>query len=223
MWGHRTRGIPSEWIGSGVFGVGSPCFHDRFGSSSNPSLNGNLHYPNNIDRSLNEVADDKIRKYHNDYNKNPPNTVSFMPSIPSTSGRLHNEFVRLLFLQDHRETDRFFTVSGVQFVEHDRDCSTSDVRLSFNNSKAGLTWLSISHSQTSRLLTSITLANFSSINLVSIFRCSSSPRNPVYVRHVDSSPLGFSLSSHQHSNVNPVPIPGCHVSVKTVPHRTVVI
>ena len=97
------------------------------------------YYPNNIDRSLNEVTDDKIRKYHTDYNKNPSNTISFMPSIPSTSGRLHNEFVRLLFLQDHRETDRFFTVSGVQFVEHDRDCSTSDVRLSFNNSKAGLT------------------------------------------------------------------------------------
>jgi hypothetical protein len=38
--------------------------HDRFGSSSDPSLNGNLHYPNNIDRSLNEDADDKIRKYH---------------------------------------------------------------------------------------------------------------------------------------------------------------
>ncbi len=49
--------------------------HDRFGSSSDPSLNGNLHYPNNIDRSLNETADDKIRKYHTDYNNNPPNTV----------------------------------------------------------------------------------------------------------------------------------------------------
>ncbi len=36
-----------------------------------------------------------------------------------------------------------------------------------------------------------------SINLVSIFRCSSSPSKPVYERHVDSSPLGFSLSSHQ--------------------------
>jgi hypothetical protein len=40
-----------------------------------------------------------------------------MPSIGSTSGRLHNEFVRLLFLQAHRETDRFFTVSGVQSVQ----------------------------------------------------------------------------------------------------------
>ena len=31
--------------------------HDRF---------GNLHYPNNIDRSLNDAADDKIRKYRAD-------------------------------------------------------------------------------------------------------------------------------------------------------------
>ena len=36
-----------------------------------------------------------------------------MTSITSTSGRLHCEFVCLLFLQDHRETERFFAVSGV--------------------------------------------------------------------------------------------------------------
>jgi hypothetical protein len=28
--------------------------------------------------------------------------------------------VCLLFLQDHRETDRFFATSGVQIVQHDR-------------------------------------------------------------------------------------------------------
>ncbi len=28
--------------------------HDRFGSSSDLNLNGHLHYPNDIDRSLNE-------------------------------------------------------------------------------------------------------------------------------------------------------------------------
>ncbi len=46
-----------------------------------------LHYPNpnDIDRSLNEVVDDKIRKYRADYNNNPPNTVSFIPAIASTS------------------------------------------------------------------------------------------------------------------------------------------
>jgi hypothetical protein len=39
-----------------------------------------------------------------------------MPSIASTSGRLHSEFVRLLFLQTHRETEHFFAVSGVQIT-----------------------------------------------------------------------------------------------------------
>ena len=91
--------------------------HDRYGSRSDPNLHGNLHYPNDIDRSLNETAADKIRKYHTDYNNNPPNDISFMPDITSTSGRLHSEIIRLLFLQSHRETDRFFEVSGVQFPE----------------------------------------------------------------------------------------------------------
>jgi hypothetical protein len=87
--------------------------HDRL-------LNGKLHYPNNIDKSLNEDANDKIRKYRADYNNNPPNAVAFMPAIAGTTGRLHSEFIRLLFLQAHRETDRFFTASGVQSAEHDR-------------------------------------------------------------------------------------------------------
>jgi hypothetical protein len=82
--------------------------HDRFGSRSDPSLNGQLHYPNDIDKSLNEVSSEKIRKYHVDYNNNAPITVSFIPDIGSTSGRLHGEFIRLLFLHSHRETDRFF-------------------------------------------------------------------------------------------------------------------
>ena len=33
---------------------------------------------------------------------------------------IHSEFIRLLFLQGHRETDRFFTASGVQSVDFDR-------------------------------------------------------------------------------------------------------
>jgi hypothetical protein len=91
--------------------------HDRFGSSSDPSLNGHLHYPNDIDKSPQEAADDKIRKYRADYNHNPPTSVSFMPAVASTSGRLHSEFIRLLFLQAHRETDRFFAASGVQLAQ----------------------------------------------------------------------------------------------------------
>jgi hypothetical protein len=95
--------------------------HDRVGSSSDPNLNGKLHYPNDIDKSLNDVAADKIRKYRADYNNNPPNAVSFMPAIAGTNGRLQSEFIRLLFLQAHRETDRFFAASGVQLAQTDRD------------------------------------------------------------------------------------------------------
>jgi len=70
--------------------------HDRVGSSADPTLNGHLRYPNNSDRSINEtVVVDKIRKYRADYNNYPPNVVSFMPDIASTSGRLHSEFIRL--------------------------------------------------------------------------------------------------------------------------------
>jgi hypothetical protein len=94
--------------------------HDRFGSNSDPSLNGHLHYPNGIDKSLNESATDKVRKYRADYDNNPPNTVSFMSSISSTSGKLYGEFIRLLFLQAHRETDRIFAASGVQFDQPNR-------------------------------------------------------------------------------------------------------
>ena len=79
------------------------------------------------------------------------------PFIGSTSDRLHSEFVLLLFLQEHRETDRF-----LQFQE-----------FSLHNlpvfDKAGVLWITLnidgapisskshthpSHSQTSRLLTS---------------------------------------------------------------------
>jgi hypothetical protein len=94
--------------------------HDRVGSSTDPTLNGHLKYPNNLDQPLNEAAADKIRKYRADYNNRPPSAVSFMPAIASTSGRLHSEFVRLLFLQAHRETDSFFAASGVQLAQTDR-------------------------------------------------------------------------------------------------------
>jgi hypothetical protein len=153
--------------------------HDRVGSSDDPTLNGHLKYPNNLDQSLNDVTDDKIRKYRADYNNRPPSVVSFMPTIPSTSGRLHSEFVRLLFLQAHRETDRFFAASGVQLAQTNpsgqfhfrRAAFASMLKSRVGNildkaealrSNLNLDGVSIvskshthpSHSQTSRLLTS---------------------------------------------------------------------
>ncbi len=60
--------------------------HDRFASISDPTLNGRLHC-NDIDKSLNESVNDKIRKYHTDYNNNPPNTVVFIPTVAGTNGQ----------------------------------------------------------------------------------------------------------------------------------------
>ncbi len=51
--------------------------HDRVGSSTDPTLNGQLRYPNNLDQSFNDTAVDKVRKYHAYYNMNHPNTVLF--------------------------------------------------------------------------------------------------------------------------------------------------
>ena len=131
--------------------------HELFGSSSDPSLNGNLHYPNDIDRSLNESVTDKIRKYLSDYNKNPPVTVSFIPDIVSTS---------------------VFLTSGVQVEQHDRGLfhfprsvfsvqvkekvgrtlvKTAVLRITLNLDGTPITSKShthLTHPQSSRLLTS---------------------------------------------------------------------
>ena len=164
--------------------------HDRVRSSDDPTLNGHLKYPNNLDQSLNDAAADKIRKYRTDYNNRPPSAVLFMLAIASTSGRLHSEFVRLLFLQAHRETDRFFAASGVQSAEttsgmfHFRRAAfsaqlKSKVGLALAKAAALCINLNLdgapiaskshthpSHSQTSRLLTSsLSLAFASSIHI----------------------------------------------------------
>jgi hypothetical protein len=124
--------------------------HDRVGSSTDPTLNGQLRYPNNLDQSLNDSATDKVR----------------------------SEFVRLLFLQSHRETDRILAVSGVLSSHSDRGffhyrraafstqlkrkvglvpAEAVVLRITFNLDGSPIISKSHthpSHSQTSRLLTS---------------------------------------------------------------------
>ena len=79
-----------------------------------------------------------------------PSTVSFMPAIASTSGRLHSEFVRLLFLQ---EAFSSMLKSKVGLVL----TKGAALRITLNLDGAPITSKSHthpSHSQTSRLLTS---------------------------------------------------------------------
>ena len=76
--------------------------HDLFDSTSDHSPNDHLHYRNDLGGSLNEIVTDKIRHYHIDYNNKRPIYVTsvFMTVIATTS--------------THRETDSFFSTSGVQ-------------------------------------------------------------------------------------------------------------
>ena len=96
MWGHRVGWLPLNVnvVGPVPLVLDLRITHERWGSISDPSINDHLHYPNDIDGSLKETVTDKIRKYRTDYNNNPPNSISFMSIIPSTSGSLHGEFDR---------------------------------------------------------------------------------------------------------------------------------
>ena len=61
------------------------------------------------DKDLDEKAARKITKYRELY-RDHRRQLDFLPAIASTSGRIHCELLRLLFLHAHRETTRFFEI-----------------------------------------------------------------------------------------------------------------
>ena len=139
-------------------------------------------------------------------------TVPVSPSRRSVPP-IHSPPPHSRMYTDSSETDRFLVVSGVQvsstnFHFH-RTVFSSQIKSKVGNILVKVTGLRIvlnidvtpipsrphthpSHTQNSQ-----------KINLVSIFRCSSSPHNPVYPRHVVSDPsvLTFSLSLNGHPHI----------------------
>jgi hypothetical protein len=85
--------------------------HDRFCSSSHVQQNGLLLHPQDLDVPLSLAVNRKINSYRQQYTDNQ--IISFLPAIVSTSTRMHSEFLRLLFLQAHRETEQHFTATGI--------------------------------------------------------------------------------------------------------------
>jgi hypothetical protein len=83
--------------------------HDRFGSSSHVQQNGSLSHPQDLDGPMRVAAQRKTNAYRQTYADNQ--NISFLPAIMSTSNRMHGEFLRLLFLQAHRETEAHFTAA----------------------------------------------------------------------------------------------------------------
>ena len=131
-----------------------------------------------VDRSLNEAAADKLENIALTVITIRPTLSPLCLLMLGRLGRLPSEFVRLLFLRAHRETDRFLAASGVQLAQHDRGqfhyrraafssqlksrvgnilAKAAALRINLNIDGAPLASRSHthpSHSQTSRLLTS---------------------------------------------------------------------
>jgi len=73
--------------------------------------NGHLTHPQDIDAPLPIAAQRKINSYRQPYADDQ--NICFLPAIVSTSTRMHDEFLRLLFLLAHRETEAHFTATGM--------------------------------------------------------------------------------------------------------------
>ena len=92
--------------------------HDRWGSSSDPSINGTLYYPNDIDRSLIEAVVDKIRKYR-EVIMIITGVLTLSPLFLLLLVRLVGYTVNLCVFYSYkliRKLTVFFTVSGVQLA-----------------------------------------------------------------------------------------------------------
>ncbi len=112
--------------------------HDRVDSSSDPTLNGHLRYPNNLDQSLNDGAPDKLRKYRADYNFHRE----------TDSNRLIGKLTSFFQLQEFCQYNQI-----VDFFHYHHTLFSSMIKSRVGNILAKVA--DTSHfSQTSRLLTS---------------------------------------------------------------------
>ena len=93
--------------------------HDFHGAVDNPGNHGQPRHPHNPDRVLIDAAKRKVSHYRRDYQRLD---TAFLPLIASTSGRLHAEFVRLLYFLAHQRALAFFAKIGQQNPSHKELC-----------------------------------------------------------------------------------------------------
>jgi hypothetical protein len=86
--------------------------HDFIGAGRSGHTQGRLRNPDNPDRILENAASDKIRTYREPYQRN--RQVAFLQACMSTSGRIHGEFLRLLFFLSHKQADDYFAPLGYE-------------------------------------------------------------------------------------------------------------
>jgi hypothetical protein len=107
----EVRSYLRDQVGSRSLVFDLSITHDRFGSSSHVQQNGSLSHPQDLDGPMRVAAHRKTNAYRQTYADNQ--NISFLPAIMSTSNRMHGEFLRLLFLQAHRETESHFSAVGL--------------------------------------------------------------------------------------------------------------
>jgi hypothetical protein len=90
--------------------------HDRFGRSGHPLQSGLLTL---CRTEMRLAAKRKINNYRQQYADNQ--NISFLPAIVSTSNRMHGEFLRLLYLQAHPETEAHVTATGMPSQRNNAD------------------------------------------------------------------------------------------------------
>ena len=93
--------------------------HDRIGSSCHVQQNCLLSQPQDIDTPLCFAAQRKVNSYRQQFADNQ--NISFLPAIMTTSSRIHSKFLRLLFLQAHRETKSHFIATGLSSQQNRSD------------------------------------------------------------------------------------------------------
>jgi hypothetical protein len=86
--------------------------HDFLGDARTVSRHGALRNPDWPDQILDQAAADKIRAYREPYHRN--RSLAFLPACMSTSGRIHSEFLRLLYFIADKQASDYFTDLGYE-------------------------------------------------------------------------------------------------------------
>jgi hypothetical protein len=84
--------------------------HDFVGAGHNGLNQGQLRNPDNPDKLLDSAAADKIRYYRAPYRQN--RHVAFLPACMTTSGRIHGEFLQLLYFMSNKQAVGYFEPLG---------------------------------------------------------------------------------------------------------------
>jgi hypothetical protein len=111
--------------------------HECFGSRSNPSFNGTLHYPApvDIDQPINDTAADKIRYYRADYSNRNSNSISFILPLRAPLAAFTVSLRAFCFCsENHRETSAFLQLQELSKRNTTRTSSASAALLFANSS-----------------------------------------------------------------------------------------